>query len=57
MPKEKIVGTEEADLEAGDDEDELDVDTSMEMEASADDVEALREASLTDFEPGDVVGC
>jgi hypothetical protein len=49
-------GTNEEDEEAGDDEDELDVDTSMEVEASADDVEALREASLTDFEPGDVVG-
>lgn len=54
--KDEIEETEEADLEAGDDEDELDVDTSMEVEASADDVEALREASLTDFEPGDVVG-
>ena len=39
-----------------DDDEELDIDTSMEVEASADDAEALYEASMTDFEPGDVVG-
>jgi hypothetical protein len=42
--------------EASDDEDEMDIDTSMEVEPSADDVDALRETSVTDFEPGDVVG-
>lgn len=39
-----------------DNDEELDIDTSMEVEASADDTEALSEASMTDFEPGDVVG-
>ena len=36
--------------------DEMDVDTNMKVEASADDAEALREAAMTDFEPGDIVG-
>ena len=59
--KGKEDGDEEADEEGevssnSDDEDELDVDTNMEVEASADDAEALREASETDFEPGDIVG-
>ena len=48
---------DEADAEASDsDDDELDIDTNLEVEASADDADALREASETDFEPGDVVG-
>ena len=38
------------------DDDELDIDTNMEVEASADDAEALREAAVTDFEPGNIVG-
>ena len=42
--------------EASDDVDELDIDTNMELEPSADDADALREASVTEFEPGDVVG-
>ena len=41
----------------GDDPNEhLDVDTSMEVEASETDTEAIREASVTDFDAGDVVG-
>ena len=57
--KGKEVEVEEADKEAeasDSDDDELDIDTNMEVEASADDAEALREAAVTDFEPGDVVG-
>jgi uncharacterized protein YacL (UPF0231 family) len=54
MDEEAERNDEEA--EASDDDDDLDVDTSMEVEASADDAEALCEASVTDFEPGDVVG-
>ena len=42
--------------EVSDDIDELDIDTDMEVEPSADDADALHEASVTDFEPGDVVG-
>jgi hypothetical protein len=34
----------------------LDIDTSMEVEASETDTEAIREASVTDFDAGDVVG-
>ena len=34
----------------------LDVETNMEVEASGDDEEVLREASITDFDAGDVVG-
>ena len=44
---------EEADMSNSDNE--LDIDTNMEVEASADDADDLREASKTDFEPGDVV--
>ena len=56
--KEHLHGREAA-VEGADevsDNEELDIDTSIEVEASADDAEALREASMTDFEPGDVVG-
>ena len=34
----------------------LDVETNMEVEASGDNEEVLREASITDFDAGDVVG-
>jgi hypothetical protein len=56
--KGKEAEVEEADgeAEASDSDDELDIDTNMEVEASADDADALREASETNFEPGDVVG-
>ena len=56
--KGKAAEGEEADeeAEASASDDELDVDTNMEVEASADDSDALREASETDFEPGDIVG-
>ena len=54
--KGKETEADEADAEASDLDDELDIDTNTEVEASADDVDALREASETDFEPGDVVG-
>jgi hypothetical protein len=49
---------EEADeeAEASDEDDEFDIDTDIRVEASADDADALREASETDFEPGDIVG-
>lgn len=52
--KETDEDAEEAD--AGNDDDELDIDTNMDVEPSTDDADALREASVTDFEPGDVVG-
>jgi hypothetical protein len=62
--EEETEGTDEeaegndGEAEAGDGNsvDELDIDTNMEVEPSADDADALREASVTDFEPGDVVG-
>lgn len=37
-------------------DEELDVETNTNIEASEDDVEAVRAASITDFNPGDVVG-
>jgi hypothetical protein len=39
-----------------DEEDNLDVDMNMEVEASRDDEDAMREASMTDFDAGDVIG-
>ena len=54
--KGKETEVDEADAEASDLDDELDIDTNTEVEALADDVDALHEASETDFEPGDVVG-
>ena len=38
------------------DDEEFDVDTRMEVEASEDDPNAIRELSITDFNAGDVVG-
>ena len=46
---------EDSEAEASDDDEEMDIFTSMEVEPSADDADALHEASMTDFEPGDVV--
>ena len=40
----------------GADDDKFDVDTSMEVEPSADDAEALLETSNVEFDAGDVVG-
>ncbi len=40
--------------ELNDDEDDIDV--SLEIEASADDVEAMASTTVTDFNPGDVLG-
>ena len=37
-------------------DEEFDVDTSPEIEASAGDIEAVQVASVTDFEAGDVLG-
>ena len=37
-------------------DEDLDVDTCLEVEASADNVEAVQAASVTDFDAGDVVG-
>ena len=39
-----------------DEEDNFDVDTNMEVEALRDDEDAMREASVTDFDAGDVIG-
>ncbi len=36
--------------------DEADVDVSMDLEASADDVEAMAETTIVDFDPGDTLG-
>ena len=38
------------------DEEDFNVDTNMEVEASGDDDDAIREASITDFNAEDVVG-
>ena len=38
------------------DDEEFDVDTSMEVGASEDDPDAIHELSITDFDAGDVVG-
>ena len=38
------------------DEDENDIDMSMEVEVSEDDLDAICEASVTDFDVGDIVG-
>ena len=54
--KRKEVEVDEAEVSNSEGDDELDIDTNMEVEASADDADALHEASATDFEPGDVVG-
>lgn len=60
--KGKEAEVEEADEEADEEaessklDDELDIDTNMEVEASADNADTLREASETDFKPGDIVG-
>ena len=44
------------DREDLEDEEDFNVDTNMEVEASGDDDDAIREASITDFDAGDVVG-
>jgi len=45
------------DDEEGDEEgDEMDIDVSMDIEASADDVEAMADTMVVDFELGDTVG-
>ena len=48
--------TEQDENEEGKEDEDFDVDTSMEVEASEDDLDAVREASVTDFDAGDVVG-
>lgn len=62
--EEEIKGTDEEDeeakgndedAEASDDIDELDIDTDMGVEPSADDADALHKASVTDFKPSDVI--
>ena len=42
--------------EDDEDDEKFDVDSSMEVEASKDDPDAIRELSITDFDAGDVVG-
>ena len=42
--------------EETDDTDDTDLDVSMDVDASADDVEAMAETLAVDFEPGDTVG-
>src|SRR6266545_4791907 len=37
-------------------EDEADIDTSLEIDASADDAEAMAATMVVDFEPGDTLG-
>jgi len=36
-------------------DEEFDIDTSLDVEASADDVDAMLEAEIMDFEAGDVI--
>ena len=51
----KAPGTSDhKDLE--DEEDNFDVDTNMEVEALRDDEDAMREALVTDFDAGNVIG-
>lgn len=45
----------ESDEEDGDEEED-DINVSTDIEASADDVEAMASTTVTDFEPGDVLG-
>src|SRR6266542_161342 len=47
---------EEDDDDDDDDEDDEDVDVSTNIEALADDVMAMASTTVTDFEPGDVLG-
>ena len=47
---------EEDDVEKDDEEDEADIDISMDIDASADDVEAMAGTLVVNFEPGDTVG-
>jgi hypothetical protein len=51
-------GGEEVDADDADDDegDSDDIDVSLEIEASADDVEAMLLTTIVDFEPGDVLG-
>ena len=39
-----------------DDGDDDDIDTTIEIEATPDDIDAIAAANVTDFDPGDVVG-
>ena len=43
-------------LQAEDEDDNNDIDMSTEIEASSDDVAAMASTTMTDFEPGDVLG-
>ena len=43
-------------LQAEDEDDNDDIDMSTEIEASSDDVAAMASTTMTDFEPGDVLG-
>ena len=53
---------DDADAEDGDagnvvdDEDDANIDTSMDVDASADDAEAMAKTLVLDFEPGDTIG-
>ena len=50
-------GTEDDDAaKIGDEEDDADIDISMDVDASANDAEAMAETLLVDFEPGDTLG-
>jgi hypothetical protein len=47
---------DDAEAEDEDTDDSNDIDTLMDVDASADDVEAMGETLIVDFEPGDTVG-
>lgn len=54
----QTIGDDEPEEDEGVDEfdEEFDVDMGMDVEASAEDTEAMREALLTTFDAGDVIG-
>lgn len=54
--KAKIHASSSAEPELDEFDEGFDIDISMEIEASPDDVEAMRAAFVVTFEPGDVVG-
>ena len=50
-------GTEDDDTaKVGDEEDDADIDISTDIDASANDAEAMAETQIVDFEPGDTLG-
>jgi hypothetical protein len=51
-----LTETEGDDVESDHSDDDAEIDTSMDIEASADDVEAMKATTVVDFNPGDTLG-